>query len=57
MKTPQVVMIVLIICGILIEIVNHGKLKDVEACHYNGWRGFISALITVALLWWGGFWK
>ncbi len=50
---PQIIMISLLVAGQVLRIAKHGE----DSGKYNAWRGFINIAITVALLWWGGFWK
>lgn len=48
---PQIIMIALMISSIVISIVNHGKKRE----PYNAYSALISAVLEVALLYWGGF--
>jgi LPXTG-motif cell wall-anchored protein len=52
MHTPQIIMIILIVLGVGVDLERHGKPKTGE--HNIGWSLF-GAAVTVALLWWGGF--
>lgn len=48
---PQIIMVVLIVMSGAIHLVKHGEPRD----NYSfGWW-FISFILTVGLLWWGGF--
>ena len=48
---PQIIMIVLLSMDITLGLAFHGKPRP----NYNGWTSLISAIIMVALLYWGGF--
>ena len=48
---PQIIYMILTVLGIVIACVNHGKERE----PYNAYIQFISAIITTALLAWGGF--
>jgi hypothetical protein len=50
---PQVIYLALIILGLGIAIAKHGQPRD----NYNGGVTFIAAIIELALLYWGGFFK
>ena len=50
MNAPQIIMIVLMAMGLGIAIV-----KDGEPHKYSVWGTFVGTVLTVALLWWGGF--
>lgn len=51
---PQIVMIVAIAIALGINVAQHGKTKTGK---YNIWDTVISRGLTVAILWWGGFWE
>lgn len=48
---PQGIMVVLLLLGTGSSIAKHGQPHD----PYNGGMSFVSLLITLALLYWGGF--
>ena len=51
--TPQLIFLFLITIGLGIQISKHGQQK--ESNTYNGWIGFGNYIITLGLLYWGGF--
>ena len=50
---PQLIFLFLITMGLGIQITKHGQQK--EASTYNGNTGMINYVITLILLYWGGF--
>jgi hypothetical protein len=48
---PQIIMLVILALGGGIALALHGKPRD----DHNFFLWFISFLITMGLLWWGGF--
>jgi hypothetical protein len=48
---PQLIYLVLIIFSLSASIINHGKQHGKE----NALVSFITVVLQVALLWWGGF--
>lgn len=51
MGAPQIIMIVLIAFGVSRGILKHGESEG----FVNAPASIIGAVITVGLLWWGGF--
>jgi len=52
MHAPQIIIICLIVLGVGIDIERHGKPKEGT---YNFWLSLFGVAVTVALLWWGGY--
>jgi len=52
MKTPQIIVLVIVFINLLLMANQHGKKKDGE---HNFWVSLISQILTLALLYWGGF--
>ena len=48
---PQIILLSLVLIGLLITANLHGK----ERPNYNFWLSLISNVITLAILYWGGF--
>jgi hypothetical protein len=48
----QIVMIALMFANLMLSLSKHGE----EQAPHNFWVSLLSAMITVALLAWGGFW-
>ena len=53
MKAPQIIMIVLMAITLFNDMQHHGEPKKGTV---NFWSTVLSLCISVALLWWGGFW-
>lgn len=51
MKTPQIVLIAMIVIGALLEARDHGKPRK----NHNFWMYLISIFITLGILYCGGF--
>ena len=49
---PQGVYLAWTLLGILGAGLLHGKVH-----RYNGWSWFISSMVNLAFLWWGGFFR
>lgn len=54
MGIPQILMIVLISINLLLAAKDHGKPKE---GNNNFWVAFLSAVIIIPILIWGGFFK
>lgn len=50
---PQIILIVLFLLSIVYAAVQHGEPRE----NYNVWRVFWSAILELALLTWGGFFR
>lgn len=48
---PQIIIILLYVASLGMVMVLHGKPR----ANYNAWNTLISTAITIALLYWGGF--
>jgi hypothetical protein len=48
---PQITMIIILCIGFGISLANHGKPRSEE----NAFIVFVSTVITLAILYWGGF--
>ena len=55
MNAPQITMIVLITIGVVKSISHYGEYK--KADKYDIFDVLINPAISVALLYWGGFWE
>lgn len=53
MKTPQIILLVIMGAGLLLSAHDHGKPRSDN----NFWVSMISGLIIIGLLIWGGFFK
>ena len=51
MGVPQIIYIILITAGVVINIVKHGEAKK----PYNAPETIIATIISVGLMYWGGF--
>ena len=54
MHAPQIIYIVLMAVSLALNMADHGKPKKGEE---NFWTSALAAVITTAILWWGGFFK
>ena len=54
MEIPQILVIVIFSLGLGISMNEHGKPKEGTN---NAWFSIASFVITMGLLWWGGFFK
>lgn len=52
MGAPQIIMIVLIAFSVSRGILKHGESDGTVSAPTN----IVAAIISVTLLWWGGFW-
>jgi len=52
MKAPQIIWIVLVGIILFWTAYKHGQPKEGK---YNFWEQIVSTILTVALLYWGGF--
>lgn len=52
MGWPQVIYLALLLCGVLNAILHHG---ETETKKYNAWISLTSAVLTIGLVYWGGF--
>jgi hypothetical protein len=50
---PQLVFVVLLFLGLIVAIVKHGEKRS----DYSAFVTFFDTMITLALLYWGGFFK
>jgi phage-related holin len=50
---PQLIFLFLITIGLGTQISKHGEQKKSNT--YNGWIGIVNYIITLGLLYWGGF--
>lgn len=50
---PQAIYVFLLVVGVVVSIVKHGEPR---AAH-NGVERFLDAVLSVAILYWGGFFK
>jgi len=48
---PQLIYLAFVFLGLGITMVNHGKPRSAE----DFWTTLIAQVLTVLLLWWGGF--
>lgn len=48
---PQIIWLVLVVFGLIYEIINHGKPHE----PHNAYTFAISTIISLLLLYWGGF--
>ena len=53
MSTPAIIMIVLFTVGMTVSAIKHGEPSP----NYNFWGNLISSIISIGLLYWGGFFK
>lgn len=53
MHVPQIVFLILMIISTVVKIMKHGEPRD----NYNAFEALLDAMLTVLLLWWGGFWS
>lgn len=51
--TPQIIVLVLVVLALGMELAKHGEVK--KATKYNFWTTFFAQAVTIALLYWGGF--
>ena len=49
---PQLIYLLIIVVGFTINCMKHGKP---QTGNYNGWLSFLASIITLLILWWGGF--
>lgn len=52
-EAPQIIMICLCVFNLAINMAKHGEVKEGEK--YNAGITFLSIMIEIGLLWWGGF--
>jgi hypothetical protein len=52
MHAPQIIWIVLTAMNAVIYL-----MKDGELVELSFWKYMISVVLSIALLWWGGFWN
>jgi len=52
MRAPQIILIILLAMSLSFNLIKHGEPRKAE---YNFWITLFSTVMTVALLWWGGF--
>jgi len=57
MEAPQITFICLMGVSFGIELARHGQQKTGTSATHNVWIQTISTVLTVAVLWWGGFWQ
>jgi hypothetical protein len=53
MKAPQIVMICMYAIALTYALVRHGEKND----PISVWRTLASVVMSVLILWWGGFWR
>lgn len=51
---PQIIWIALLFIGLFNTAYMHGKPMDGK---YNFWVRFFSSILSILLLWWGGFFE
>jgi hypothetical protein len=50
---PQLIFLFLLTLGLGISFAKHGEEKS--SPNYNGWHSVINFIVTVGILYWGGF--
>ena len=55
MKAPQIIIIVLYALSLGMYIAKHKEKKEGSMATYNAWTAAFTAIITLGLLYWGGF--
>lgn len=54
MRAPHIIYIVLLTFSLTVDCIKHGQPKTGE---YNAVISLFGAALSIALLWWGGFWS
>ena len=54
MGAPEIIMICIYVFNITYSFMKHGQNRCDET--HNGFLGIFGTLVSIALLYWGGFW-
>ena len=57
MDAPQIVMIVLFAAMLVVNLIEHGKIREHPYDKYNFWIVLLRVVIFSSILYWGGFWS